>query len=465
MFFVAFGSFISKFLTFLFVPLYTSILTTEEYGQIDIIFITFNLLYPFFTFAIYESTLRLLLDNNEDKKVIILSNFLVNLFGFILLLITCVITSFIYKNNTLIFLLVVYYVSHIFYINLSSIVRGLDRLDIFAFSSVINSTLIIIFNILFLLLFKWGVKGYVFAYSFSFLISSFYMLIKTKIYNYLTLNNFCQSINLTKLKEMLRYSLPLIPNQMAWWISNSSNKYILTYFHGMSATGLYSVADKIPSFISTVSRIFTTAWQISSVEDFGSKQSKDFFCDIYYKYTSLLLLVVSLVVLFVKVIAFILFKKDFYTAWIYAAVLVSAAMVYGLASFIGTIFTGAKYTKPLFYSTLSGSVMNIVLNLCFIPKWGGLAAAISVIVSYLIVFIMRLLLSRKLLKFKIDYKSDIICFTILAIQIIITVVEWQQWIIMSIVCFLFIIVLRRKFVVWAYYAGTRYLENLIKKVS
>ena len=62
------GSFGSKLLTFIFVPFYTAILTTDEYGIADLISTTTTLLFPFFSFVICEAMMRFALDKGNDSK-------------------------------------------------------------------------------------------------------------------------------------------------------------------------------------------------------------------------------------------------------------------------------------------------------------------------------------------------------------------------------------------------------------
>ncbi|MCQ4991499.1 oligosaccharide flippase family protein, partial [[Clostridium] symbiosum] len=80
------------------------------------------------------------------------------------------------------------------------------------------------------------------------------------------------AIDKDKRREKIRYAIPLIPNSISWWISNSSDKLIVSYVCGVAANGIYYVSYKIPSLITTCSSIFFKAWQISAVDGFGSEE-------------------------------------------------------------------------------------------------------------------------------------------------------------------------------------------------
>ena len=62
------GNFASKVLSFFLVPFYTTVLSTKEYGSADILTTSINLILPIFSMLIYESVLRFLLDDTNDKK-------------------------------------------------------------------------------------------------------------------------------------------------------------------------------------------------------------------------------------------------------------------------------------------------------------------------------------------------------------------------------------------------------------
>ena len=216
---------------------------------------------------------------------------------------------------------------------------------------------------------------------------------------------------------MLKYSVPLIPNGLSWWINTSSDKFFITYFFGVGASGLYTVAYKIPSLLTTVTQIILNAWQISAVEDFGTEKAKRFFTKIYNYYFTLTLSLVSIIVVLTKIISRILFQDEFYDAWIFVPLLMAAYFFHDLSAFVATIYTTAKKTKMLSYTTIIGAVINIILNFYLIPKGGALAAVITTLISYFIVWIIRLLHSRKIMKLDYNYWYDGISMILLAGEI------------------------------------------------
>ena len=78
------------------------------------------------------------------------------------------------------------------------------------------------------------------------------------------------------MRQMLTFSVPLIFNAVSWWIANSSDRLMLNYFNGAGDVGLYSVAAKIPSIITSITSIFNQAWMISSVTEYDSTNDNSF---------------------------------------------------------------------------------------------------------------------------------------------------------------------------------------------
>lgn len=78
---------------------------------------------------------------------------------------------------------------------------------------------------------------------------------------------------------MLDYCKPMIANSVAWWINNTSDRYVVIFFCGLAENGVYSVASKIPSILNIFQSIFSQAWTLSAVRDFDP-EDKNRICDI-----------------------------------------------------------------------------------------------------------------------------------------------------------------------------------------
>ena len=437
------GNFASKLLSFLLVPFYTTVLSTSEYGTADMITTSVNLVMPVFTLLVYESVMRYSLDIANDRKQIFSIGLYVTVIGGILIALGSQILNLSSTLRPYILLFVLYYISLAVYNLILQFVKGIEEVVVYSTAGVVNTFIFIISNIILLLFCNLGVSGYLTAFVIGHTAAALFAFLKAGVYRYV--------IGYSKLKfniffKMLRYSVPMIPNSISWWISNSSDKYILTFFWGVSVNGIYSVAYKIPSILTIAINIFISAWQISAVEDFGSKESSKFYADIYDKYESLLFIGSAVLIGGVQILARYLFSNDFYVAWLYTPVLICASMFNSLAAFYGSVYTSAKRTSMLFYSTLVGAIVNILLNILMIPNMGAMGAAVATMLSYIIVWGVRAINSRHIFKFNIKIKRDIIAYAVLMIEVVFICLDWNPFYIVSIISILVICILCINFI-------------------
>lgn len=434
------GSIGTKVLAFLLVPLYTSVLSTQDYGVSDLIVTTISLLMPLFTATISESMLRFALEDNYDKKQIFTIGIIVNLIGFALLLCFSPLIFFVELLRPYYICFLVYYLVNSLYVSLSSYTRGIGKVTLFTVSGVCQTIALLVSNIIGLVVLHRGIEGYLFSYIFSNLFAIAVLIFGGKEFQYWISP---KKIDKSMVKTMLRYSVPMIPNSISWWVSNSSDKYILTAICGATVNGIYSVAYKIPTILSVFYNIILSAWRLSAVEDFGSEETSAFYSSVYRKMEGGLVLVSAGIILFNKLLSRLLYAKDFYSARFFVPVLVIAFLLHGLGEFYGSIYTSARQTGVLFYSSLTGAICNIILNIILIPQFGGLGAAIATLLSYGIILIFRAVHSRKIMKMKIDYRHGTLAMILLVAMCIVQTIDFSYAFIFAAVLFSLLLVLER----------------------
>lgn len=438
------GSIGSKLITFLMVALYTAVLSTQDYGIADLIFTTVNLLAPILSLTISESILRFALDKDTDNKQVFTIGMTVNLVGCLLLLCFSPLLFFIPSLKPYAGYFILYYISYTFYNSILSFTNGIGKVSIYTISSILQTIVLVISNLVGLLIIKAGISGYLLSYAISYFFGSACLLFGGREFRYWQSPN---NIKKSDLSKMIKYSLPMIPNTISWWISNSSDKYMLTAICGVAVNGIYSVAYKIPTIMSVVFSIFMSAWRLSAVDDFGSKESQSFYSSVYRKIEGGMVIVAAGLILFNKFLAGIMFSKEFYVAWMYVPILVIAFLLHGLGEFFGSVYTSARQTSVLFYSSLSGAIGNILLNALLIPFVGALGAAIATALSYLIILTFRIIHSRKILPIKINYLHSISTFILLVIMSIIQTIDMKHATLICIVIFVAILMIEMKLIV------------------
>lgn len=440
----AIGSFTQKAMSFLLVPFYTYVLSTSDYGTSDLIMTISSMIWPLFTLLIDDAVFRFSLDKGESKEQIISIGFYINLFGFLAMLCLSPLVLLVDALKDYYFLFVLYYFSYSINSFFSYTLRGLEKTKLFSITGIISSFIAISCNLLFLLVFKWGIKGYLLSYIISFIITGALQFWLGKLGHYIIPIG---AIDKQKRREMIRYALPLIPNSISWWISNSSDKLIVSYVCGVSVNGLYAVSYKIPSLITTCSSIFSNAWQISAVDEFGSEENRKYFSDVYYKYSTACMILAAMMIAFNKIVCKIAFSKDFYSAWIYVPILLYAVTFQIMSGFLGTIYTTAKKTKMVFVSTVIAAVSNIALNVVFVPLCGGIGAAWATCISYVIVWLIRLIDSRKIMVLSVNWRKEIICNLIILIQVLIACFDSSTTFVGTFLLLMLVLFIKKDFIV------------------
>ena len=239
---------------------------------------------------------------------------------------------------------------------------------------------------------------------------------------------------------MLSYSKPLIANALAWWVNNASDRYIVIFFCGLAANGVYSVASKIPSILNVCQSIFNQAWELSAVKDFDPNDESGFFAKTYRTYNCLMTIVCSIIIVFDKFLAKILYAQNFYDAWKYVPWLTIAILFGAMSGYIGGFFSAVKNSKVFAVSTVVGAISNIVLNIIFTPVIGPMGAAIATTICYGEVFFIRFFQSRKYIKLKINVVRDVCSYILLVVQAIALCIIKNEIFMYGVVIGLFLVV-------------------------
>ena len=205
-------------------------------------------------------------------------------------------------------------------------------------------------------------------------------------------------------KDMLRYSIPLIPNTIFWWVISVSDRYMVSAMVGQSANGLYTAAYKIPTLITLLCQVFSQAWTYSSVKEDEGESRSDFFGKVFTFYLAVLFVGASGIILFSKFFTGILYHESYYASWQYIPVLTLSTVFSSLATFMGSVYTVSKKSRPAMLTVTAGATVNVVLNFFFIPDsfggvkllgWGAMGAAMATFISYAVVFAIRAATSKR----------------------------------------------------------------------
>lgn len=429
----AIGTFSSKVLSFLLMPFVTRMMGTGDYGSADLVQQTVNVLIPIVTLQVNSAALRFSLDKAKDKSDVFTVGVRTTLAGFAVFLLFCYPISLITINDfnlgEYILLIILFVLVSSFRQLCQQFVRGSGYVKLFAVDGIISTATTLAFTILFLGPFKWGVTGYIMAIIASDACSVIFFALTAKLHRYIK----PRLLEKTITGQMLKYCVPLIPTVILWWIINVSDRYMITYFVGSSANGLYTAASKIPNFVILFSQIFIDAWQLSAVDEQENKEARaHFFTKVFRVYSGGVFAVASGLILLCQLITKILVSDAFYDSWQYVPILIIATTYSCIVNFLASVYMAEKKSVMSLLTASSGAITNIVLNFLFIPVMGANGAAVATVCAFLVVFITRGANTRKYIK--INYKLPlIIAETVILVVQSILMLHFREGIILYVV--------------------------------
>lgn len=396
------GQFGSKFLVILMMGFYQAALGTTGYGEINNIIDTATLLMTVATLSIGESIIRFGLDAAYDNKQVFSIGVRVTGAGLAacLLFVPLIgIFADLFPENDVFALLTEYAWITILYVATGSIkstcalfVRSIGHVKLYAVDGILTTAMNIVFNLILLFHFKLGNVGYLLSVILADICSITFLFIKAKLWNYFTFGR----IEKSTLKSMLSFCLPMIPTAVMWWIINSSGAFFVTSFIDFEASGIYKAAYKFPSMISIFSGIFSQAWNMSAITENNSRTVANFYTNVFNIFQSFVYVLAAGLMLVIRFAIEIFCEPEFHIAYLYTPFLILSVSFTCFSTFMGSVYVASKKSLRSMTTAAIGAAVNIILNIVLIKSIGLHGAALAAFVSFLIIFIIRAIDTKKI---------------------------------------------------------------------
>lgn len=413
---ITIGKICTQMITFFLLPLYTAILSTEEYGTVDLLNTLVSLCLPIVAFQIEQALFRHLIDSreNEEKiKNIISTTIITTMIQSILyLVIFCIIAPFIHNHYK--YFLATNVIACIISSIMLQISRGLGDNKKYAIGSFITALTTVLLNIVFIVGFKWGAYGMLTATLIGNITCSMYILFSKKVYKYISLKSYSKNL----LKKLWKYSMPLIPNAISWWIFNSSDRIIVSAVLGVGANGILSASYKFSSVYIQIYNIFNMTWTESAALHINDEDNSEFFSRIINTTLKLFASICFGIIAFMPFIFPIMINEKFGEAYNQIPILMVSSLFNVLVGLLSVIYIAKKDTKAVARTSIMAAIINLVVNLGLIKFIGLYAASISTLVAYMSMGIYRLYDVKKYIKIKLDKKFIIMSLILMIILII-----------------------------------------------
>lgn len=386
------GNIGSKSLSFLMLPFYTSFLSVADYGTVDLIQVYVQLLVGLCTCTLTEAIFvfpkgqTLARQQTYFTSGLLFSAGALALTGVLFAVVVFVLRTISYEGifteyNLCIFLMLC---ATFFQSYTQQFARSIERVNVYVVSGVVLTLTIVLTSLVTLPL--WGLHGYIYSIIVSYFAAALYSVAAAREHTYFSFAR----LSWPKLREMLRYSIPMMPNGIMWWVSSSMNRPILEHYSGIEAIGIFAVANKFPLLISMLYTVFTYSWQISILEEFRKPGYREFYNKVFRVQFLVFVLFVLGITFFCHPLIKLMTTTDYYEAGQYVPILSLAVVFSNLAGFVGTNFSATKESRYYFTTSFWSGLLCLVLNFLLIPLYGIWGIIVSLLLSNILMFCLRI---------------------------------------------------------------------------
>ena len=363
---VAVGQVCTKFLSFFLLPFYTAVLSTEDYGIVDLFNTYISLLLPLIVFQIQDALFRFAIDvrNDEErqKKVVTTVLCFCTVQSVIFTFIYLVLQSFIdipYRWYLLSNVIV-----SVFSGAMLQLIRGLGNNFGYAFSSFLTAASAIFLNIVLVLLFDMGADGLFITSFVSNLLGIIYIVMKEKVYTMLRLR----------------------------WLSG---------FLGVAQNGILSVSQKFSTAYTNFYSIFNLTWTENASIHRNDEDSAAYYSGIIETAFRVLACACLGIIAGVALLFPVLVNENFGDAYYQVPIYMLSSLLYSCIGIFSVVYIAFKKTGEVAKTSLMAAIINLAVNIALIRYIGLYAASISSVVAYGVLFLFRFFDIQKIMKISI----------------------------------------------------------------
>lgn len=384
----AIGNIGSKLITFLMVPLYTYFVhDTGDFGYYDVCLTVCLLLLPFFTLQLRDGAFRFLLDCDDETQRRRIVSFVARTMAsslVITLLVATVLALFtdIQHLGYAVGLLIAMSLQEVY----SQVFRGLGNNRAFVMVGILSALGIGVFSVIFVAYLHWGIRGIFLANIIARLLAL--VLVEAKVR--LITRHTSWNIRIGKVgRDIIRYTLPLLPGSLCWWLTGSSDRLFVTHFLGLDVNGVYAVAIRFTGIINTLAIIFYQAWQETAILQYHSPDRDRFFSRMFNSYIFLLGIILVGYVFLLKVNYGWLVAPQYHQSLNYIYPLGLSAVLFALSAFFDMGYQCAKDTSRTLPAIVLSAVINVILNFMLIKPLGVYGVILTQVITYTVLFTYR----------------------------------------------------------------------------
>lgn len=426
---ISVGKICTQAVSFLLLPIYTGILSREEYGMVDLFLTYTSLLLPIFTLQLEQALFRFIIDrrgNDADIKKV--SSAIFTLLVLAMLAFTAIfIPVSLFIDSELKYYLFINMLTSTLSLSLLQMARGLGKNFVYAVGSFLSATAVVVLNIAFILGFNMGAYGMIWSHILASLFSMSYTFFAIRAYKYIRLTKFSKS----EFKTYLGYSLPLVPNQLSWWILSASDRSVILWMMGVAFNGIYSIAGKFSSLYATMFNIFNLSWTELISLHFKDENRQKVFSELQDTVVKLLISIYLLMVAVMPFVFPIMIDKKYDDAYYQIPILMLGMYFSAMIGVMSAYYIADKKTVVIARTTMICAAINLGLDIALMPMIGLYAASCASAVAYIIMYIVRYIDINK--KYGVSNTPQVLILSV-ASSVIVFVCYYTRNLIICAVC-------------------------------
>ncbi len=384
-----FASVLGKIAAVLLLPIYTSILTREEYGAMAMLVSVQGIIDLFSNLNIHSGIARDYYEEGVDRKELVSTGFWSILSLSASIMIILLISKDFWLNTVLelpeynypfILLLLTVPAG-----SLSSYFAILTRFkkkpilfSIGTISQLLIQISIAIYTIVYLRL---GILGFFLATLISSIFSIIYFAIINREYIGLRFNK-------EHLKRALMFSIPTLPAILAGWGDSSLGQLLIGKYVSLTDLGVYSIALQFASVFTLISVALNNVWSPFLYENYKKESFKKDVRKLFTLFIYLLVVVASFISLLSKELILLLTNASYLMAARYLVLLCIPMGVHLLFPIASSGISISRDTKFIGISYVIGTIVNISILILFLPKYGVFVVPIGLGFSRLLTYMI-----------------------------------------------------------------------------
>lgn len=399
--------------TLVFLPLITKLLGAGDFGIWSQVKITMSLLVSFSFLGLHEALVRFIPGSKNDDEikegvysslavVLLCSMFIAGLLALFSGYAADVL-NFKEPFVMILSLIIIFEAVNTIFLVIVRAIREIEKYFLFAVSRIMGE----IFLVALAIVFGWGIFGAILA------LLGVRILLCASLFAYLMARIGIKIPDFTLLKKYLSFSLPTMLDGFSYWIITSSDRYLIGFFLGIVFVGYYAPAYSLAYMISFL--IFPLSSMLSVVLPKLFDQDDIEGVKKYLSHSFKLFLFFAIPITFgmtalaKPLLAFLSNEEIARNAYLVVPLVAFSILWYGASYFFSQILVLVKKTKLIASIWAIGALINIFLNMVFIPLFGLIAAGGATLCSYIVAFLLLRYFSKKYLEFRVDLMFILKC--------------------------------------------------------